>query len=202
MRHWLKGLILLALFVFAAPAQAAILPGTAVDGPSNTIDSASRPDVDVAPDGSAALVYLKSDGGQTHPFVSRFVNGAWSSPQRVDPDSSVINSFPRIAVANGGKVVVTYIRGLLGAAVARISPSPGAPFGAEHIVQAGGSFADVDLSPNGNGYVVAESSNDVFAERLDGTTCPCRGSLWRNRPARRPPPRRRRRTAPRAAPSR
>ena len=170
MRHWLKGLILLPLFVFAAPAQAAILPGTAVDGPSNTIDSASRPDVDVAPDGSAALVYLKSDGGQTHPFVSRFVNGAWSSPQRVDPDSSVTNSFPRIAVANGGKVVVTYIRGLLGAAVARISPSPGAPFGAEHIVQAGGSFADVDLSPNGNGYVVAESSNDVFAERLDGTT--------------------------------
>src|SRR4051794_30625925 len=170
MRHWLKALALLPLLAFAAPAQGAILPGATVDGPSNSIDSTARPDVDVAPDGSAALVYLKSDGGQAHPFVSRFLNGAWSSPQRVDPDSSVINSFPRIAVANGGKVVVTYIRGLVSDAVARISPSPGAPFGAEHIVQAGGSKADVDLSPNGNGYVVAESSNDIFAERLAGDT--------------------------------
>ncbi len=165
-RHWLKATPLLWL-ALAAPASAAILPGVAVDGPSSLIDTA-RPDVDVAPDGSAALVYLKNDGGVNHPFVSRFAGGAWGTPQRVDTGSGVAGSNPRIAVANGGKVVVSYISG--GNAVARISPSTGAPFGAEHIVQAGGSFADVDLSPNGNGYAVAESSNDVFAERLEGET--------------------------------
>jgi hypothetical protein len=166
-RHWLKATPLLLLLALATPAGAAILPGAAVDGPSNLIDT-SRPDVDVAPDNSAALVYLKNDGGQTHPFVSRLVNGAWGAPQRVDSGSGNAASGARVAVANGGKVVVAYISG--GNAVARISAGPGSPFGAEHIVQAGGSRTDVDLSPNGNGYVVAESSNDVFAERLEGST--------------------------------
>ena len=165
MRHWLKATPLLLLLALAAPANGAILPGAAVDGPSNLIDTA-KPDVDVAPDNSAALVYLKSDGGVNHPFVSRLVNGAWSAPQRVDGDSNQAASNARIAVANGGKVVVAYSRG--GDAVARISASPGAAFGAEHIVQAGGTKVDVDLSPNGNGYVVVESSNDIFAERLAG----------------------------------
>ena len=160
-------LAVIAALVGAAPATAAILPGAAVDGPSNLIENA-RPDIDVAPDGSAALVYLKNDGGVNHPFVSRFVNGTWGVPQRVDTGSNVATSNPHIAVANGGKVVVTYIRG--GDAVARISSAPGAAFGAEHIVQAGGSKADVDLSPNGNGYAVVEAANDVFAERLVGET--------------------------------
>jgi hypothetical protein len=164
-RHSLKATALLWL-ALAAPASAAILPGVAVDGPSNLIDTA-RPDVDVAPDGSAALVYLKDDGGVNHPFVSRFTGGAWGAPQRVDTGSAFAGSKPHIAVANGGKVVVTYIRAP-GDAVARISPAPGADFGDEHIIQAGGSSADVDLSPNGNGYAVAEASNDVFAERLEG----------------------------------
>lgn len=165
-RHWLKSTPLVCLLL-AAPANAAILPGVAVDGPSNLIQT-TGPAIDVAPDNSAALVYLKTDGAQIHPFVSRFTSGAWGTPQRVDTGSSNAASGARIAVANGGKVVVGYISG--GNAVARISPSPGAPFGAEHIVQAGGSKVDVDLSPNGNGYAVAESSNDVFAERLEGET--------------------------------
>ena len=165
-RHWLKATPLLWL-ALAAPASAAILPGVAVDGPSNAIDT-SRPDIDVAPDNSAALVYLKNDGGQNHPFVSRFVNGAWGTPQRVDTGSGVAASGAHIAVANGGKVVVAYLRG--GDAVARISSGPGAAFGAEHIVQAGATFADVDLSPGGNGYAVVAASTDVLAERLEGDT--------------------------------
>ena len=165
MRHWLKAIPLVWLLL-AAPASAAILPGVAVDGPSNLIDT-SRPDVDVAPDNSAAVVYLKSDSGVVHPFVSRLVGGAWGTPERVDTDSSQAASNARIAVANGGKVVVAYSRG--GDAVARISSGPGAAFGAERIVQAGGTKVDVDLSPGGNGYVVVESSNDIFAERLEGT---------------------------------
>ena len=166
MKHWLKATPLVWLLL-AAPASAAILPGAAVDGPSNLIDT-TRPDIDVAPDGSAALVYLKSDSGVIHPFVSRFVGGAWGTPERVDTGSAFAASNPRIAVANGGKVVVTYIRN--GDAVARISSAPGAAFGAEHTVQAGAGNADVDLSPGGNGYAVAEASTDVLAERLEGET--------------------------------
>src|SRR5215213_2649295 len=171
MKHSLKTAALSSLtltaLVAAAPATAAILPGAAVDGPSGLIDT-TRPDVDVAADNSAALVYLKSDAGVNHPFVSRFIGGAWGAPQRADTDSLDAASKPRIAIAKGGKVVVTYIAG--GNAVARISAGPGAGFGAEHIVQVSGSSADVDLSPNGNGYAVAESLNDVFAERLVGET--------------------------------
>lgn len=169
MRHWLKTtpLLLILLLVVAAPAHAAILPGAAVDGPSNLVDTA-RPDVDVAPDNSAALVYLKSVGGVNHPFVSRFTGGAWGAPERVDTDSNQAASNPRIAVANGGKVVVAYSRG--GAAVARISAAPGAAFGAERIVNAAGTGVDVDLSPNGNGYVGVQNGADIFADRLVGDT--------------------------------
>src|SRR5215210_8091504 len=129
MKHSLKAaaVALAAALVAAAPATAAILPGTAVDGPSNLIDTA-RPDIDVAPDNSAALVYLKSDGGVNHPFVSRFTSGTWGAPQRVDTGSAVAASKPRIAIANGGRVVVTYIRGVPSDAVARISAGPGAAF--------------------------------------------------------------------------
>jgi hypothetical protein len=167
MKNWLRATPVILALAAPAPAGAAILPGVAVDGPSNAI-STVRPDIDVAPDNSAALVYLKTDGGVNHPFVSRFVNGAWGTPQRVDTGSATAASGAHIAVANGGKVVVTYITG--GSAVARISSAPGAPFGAEHVIQAGGSKADVDLSPNGNGYAVVESLGDIFAERLAGET--------------------------------
>ena len=166
MRHWLKALALLPLLVFAAPAQAAILPGTAVDGPSNSIDSTSRPDVDVAPDDSAALVYLKNDGGQNasvrlaarerrlgRTTASRFRFGVTRRPVSTSPSRTAARSSSRTSAVGRRRAD---------------KRRPGAPFGAEHIVQAGGSRSDVDLSPNGNGYVVAESSNDIFAERLDG----------------------------------
>jgi hypothetical protein len=154
----------------ATPASAAILPGVAVDGPSADIEINVTPEIDVAPDGSAALVYLKKVSGVAHPYVSRFVNGAWAAGQRVDVGDNDPASQPRIAVANGGKVVVTYVSGAGGDSVARISPSTAAAFGAEHILQAGGDKANVDLSPNGNGYAAIEDNGNVFAERLQGST--------------------------------
>jgi hypothetical protein len=160
-------LALMAALAGAAPAAAAILPGTAVDGPSSLIDTV-KPDIDVAPDNSAALVYLKNDGGVNHPFVSRFTGGAWGAPQRVDAGSANAASNLRIAVANGGKVVVAYVSGAN--AVARISSGPGADFGAEQLLKAGGDDVYVDLSPNGNGYALIVDNFDIFARRLEGTT--------------------------------
>ena len=156
-----------AALAAASPAGAAIVPGQAVDGPSADI-SAALPRVDVAPDGSAALVYLKTIDGEEHPFVSRLVNGAWSSPVQVDPGSNDVAEAPRIAVANGGKIVVTARSATV--VVAWVSPGAGAPFGASTPLQAAGRYGNVDLAPNGNGYAVSSDINNVVAWRLEGTT--------------------------------
>ncbi len=157
------------LLAVASPASAGIVPGVAVDGPSNQIDGAA-PRVDVAPDGSAALVYLKLVGANLHPFVSTLEGGAWSAPVEVDPALAVTTSGARIAVANGGKVVVTYKKGAAGPLVAQVRPSAGAPFGASQDLAPAGTSAEIDLAGNGNGYAAGSSNNDVFAARLEGTT--------------------------------
>lgn len=81
-----------------------------MDGPSADILDMQSVDVDMAPDRTAALAYLKRVGGVDHVFVSRLENGAWTGPQRVDAG---LDTYPSrnlsIAVANGGKVVVTFL---------------------------------------------------------------------------------------------
>ncbi len=159
------GVTCLAAIAPVSPAAAAILPGIAIDGPSATVGP-GLPRIDVAPDGSAALVYLKTVDGEDHPFVSRLVNGAWSPPQQVDPGSNEVSEAPRIAIANGGKTVVTFRSATV--VVARVSPSGGAPFGPPQTIQAAGRYGNVDLAPNGNGYVISSDNADVVAWRLDG----------------------------------
>ena len=161
-------LICAALLAGSAPASAGIVPGVAVDGPSADIQGAA-PRIDVAPDGSAALVYLKQVGGVNHVFVSSFVSGTWGAPVDVDPGLAVAADQPRIAVANGGKVVVTYKKGA-GAVVAQVRPAGGAAFGASADLAPAGAHAEVDLAGNGNGYAAGRNNNDIFAQRLDGTT--------------------------------
>src|ERR1700750_471085 len=81
----LPPLFILAVFgALLAPAasDAAILPGKAVDGPSAA--SKALGDVDVAPDGTGGIVYIKSDNGKDHVFVARYANGQFGSPARVD----------------------------------------------------------------------------------------------------------------------
>lgn len=141
----------------------------AVNGPSPLIESAA-PRVDVAPDGSAALVYLKDVGGNDHPFVSTFSGGVWSAPVDVDPTIAVATSAARIAVGNGGKVVVTYKKGVAGPLVAQIRPAAGAAFGPAQDLAPAGVSAEVDLAGNGNGYAVGSDNGDIFARRLEGTT--------------------------------
>jgi hypothetical protein len=160
-------LICAAALVVVPPASAGIVPGVAVDGPSAEVQDI-QPRVDVAPDGSAALVYLKQVGGVNHPFVSSFMNGAWSAPVDVDPTlGATAAGPPRIAVANGGKVVVTYKRGA-GGVVAHVRPATGASFGPPANLAPGGTHAEVDLAGNGNGYAVGSESNDVYGQRLEG----------------------------------
>jgi hypothetical protein len=159
-----------------AAADAAIVPGAPVDGPSADITANSVVQADVAPDGTAAIAYLK--GATPKVWVSRLVGGAWGAPEQVDslPGAS---SNPRIAVANGGKVVVTFANG--GNLQAVVKPSAETPFGTPTNIGNTAQYGEVDLAPNGNGYVAIKGTTVLTASRLDGTTfTPITGDLNNN----------------------
>jgi len=151
-------------------AEAAIVPGATVDGPSaNILASGNTVQSDVAPDGTAAIAYLKVDGAFAHVWVSRLVAGAWTVPEQIDVGFVGNSSAPRIAVANGGKIVVTFVSGTN--VFAAIKPNAGNPFGAPADLTAIGSdYAQVDLAPGGNGYVAIHQGFNVVVKRLEGTT--------------------------------
>ena len=121
----------------------------------------------MAPDNSAALVYLKSDGGQNHPFVSRFVNGAWGAPQRVDPDSSNAASVPahRFGQRRQGRRQLHHAAATPSPASARLpgrrsAPSTSSRPAAAWRMSTCPRTAMATSSPR--------ASNDIFAERLEG----------------------------------
>ena len=139
---------------------------------------------DVAPDGTAAVAYLK--GAPTpHVWVSRLVGGAWGAPEQVESLPGAASN-PRIAVANGGKVVVTFANG--GNLQAVIKPTAGAAFGTPANIGTGGSYGEIDLAPNGNGYVAIKAGNvltavapgrhDVHAGRRSPEQQPPPGGRW------------------------
>jgi hypothetical protein len=148
-----------------AAADAAIVPGATVDGPSADITANSVVQADVAPDGTAAIAYLK--GATPHVWVSRLVGGAWTAPEQAE-SLPTASSNPRIAVANGGKVVVTFANG--GSVQAVIKPNAAAPFGTPTVLAPTSDYGQVDLAPGGNGYVAIHQNNDVRASRLEGST--------------------------------
>src|ERR1700742_3000087 len=84
-------LLIAATGALLAPAasDAAILPGKAIDGPSAAIKAFG--DVDVAPDGTGGIVYIKSDNGKDHVFVARYSGGQFGTPERVDTDAGIAN---------------------------------------------------------------------------------------------------------------
>jgi hypothetical protein len=163
-----------AAFALApATADAAIVPGAPVDGPSADITANSVVQSDVAPDGTAAIAYLK--GATPKVWVSRLVGGAWAPPQQAE-NLAGASTNPRIAVANGGKVVVTFANG--GNVHAVVKPNAGAAFGTATSIGLGGQYGELDLAPDGNGYVAIKATPLLTAARLEGTTfTPVAGAL-------------------------
>jgi hypothetical protein len=125
------GLAALVLAVRPQPAQAVILPGQTIDGPSEDIVGFGG--VAMAEDGTGGIVYLKRVGGVPHVFVSRFAEGRWSAPIEVDPrcrptgsateqaeeqqrevrgeeckKAAFAASWPRIGAADGGELIVVW----------------------------------------------------------------------------------------------
>jgi hypothetical protein len=100
------GLVTVVLLAPAQPARALILPAQTIDGPSEDIVGFGG--VAMAEDGTGGLVYLKRVDGVPHVFVSRFVEGHWLAPIRVDTEGPYAASWPRIGAANGGELMVIW----------------------------------------------------------------------------------------------
>lgn len=106
---WLLVPPLALALVLAAPlvpARAVILPATTIDGPSENIVGFGG--VAMAADGTGGLVYLKRVDGVAHVFVSRYAEGRWSLPIRVDTEEPFAASWPRIGAAEGGELIVVW----------------------------------------------------------------------------------------------
>jgi hypothetical protein len=100
------GVILLILALPITSARAVILPASTIDGPSQSIVGFGG--VAMAEDGTGGVVYLKRVEGVTHLFVSRYVNGQWQMPIRVDGEEPFAASWPRIGAANDGELIVVW----------------------------------------------------------------------------------------------
>jgi hypothetical protein len=154
----------LALMLSPGGARAVILPAQTIDGPSESIVGFGG--VAMAEDGTGGVVYLERVAGVTHVFVARLVEGHWLAPIRVDTEEPYAASWPRIAAADGGELIVVWatpfatekqhpVDELLGATLA-----PGADsFGRAQIIdpdirEGTGTSPDLVMSPTGQADVV------------------------------------------------
>jgi hypothetical protein len=145
-------------------ARAVILPAQTIDGPSEDIVGFGG--VAMAEDGTGGLVYLKRVDGVPHVFVSRYVEGKWLAPIRVDYEEPFAGSWPRIGAANGGELIVVWatpfatdkekplyelLGSLLGPGGGRFGP---ATIVDGDIEEAAGTSPDLEVSSTGQADVV------------------------------------------------
>jgi hypothetical protein len=147
-----------------AVAQAVILPATTIDGPGEDIVGFGG--VAMAEGGGGGLVYLKRVDGVPHVFVSRYTGGRWLAPIRVDSQEPYAASWPRIAAAEGGELLVVWatpfasrngkpVYELLGALLgAGGSSFGGATIIDQNIEEATGTSPDLAMSSTGQADVV------------------------------------------------
>jgi hypothetical protein len=171
----LAALALVAL-AFAAPASAGWFAAEPVDGPS--ADILALGDVDLARDGTGALVYLKREGGVAHVFVSRFHGGSWHAPERVDVGLDAAAAEAVVAAADGARVAVAFASGgrVYGVLLAGATAAPTAPallHAPEDPAQTAESLS-ADMGINGTFYVAFTAPGaggaDVRVARLQDAT--------------------------------
>jgi hypothetical protein len=155
-----------ALFA-AAPAAADFFPGETLDGPGS--DIVRLGDVDVARDGTGAVVYVKREGGTEHVFVSRLVGGVFRGPERVDAGIDAAGGQPVVAASDGGRLAIAFIGG--GTLFANVAKSSGEGFQGSQALANGASNPSIDMSINGGAYISftgpGGSNLDVRAAHLE-----------------------------------
>lgn len=147
----LAAVLFAALLLVAPSARAELYTGELAVGPLGPLKSMGN--VDLAPDGSGAVVYTVEEGGADHVFVSRLSNGAWGRPERVDGALGAPSGQPVVSAADGGRVAVAFINA--GNVIAVTKPSATAAWGAPQTVwgSGGASSPSLDLSVNRKGYL-------------------------------------------------
>lgn len=161
-------------------AEALILAPQTVDGPSSTIGEFGG--TAIAADGTGGVVYTKQVEGVQHVFAVQYSDGSWHAPVRVDWQDPYAATYPRIAAADNGQLVVVWVsqvatvRGRPQAALYSSTLDAGAnSFGAEIMVDPNvGEGAGVDpsvaLAQTGQGYVAYRAVTDNFSSSDVQTT--------------------------------
>lgn len=96
-----------ASLAMSAPARADVLPADRVDASADVLDLGG---VAMADDGTGGVVYRRREDGRPHIFVSRFTGSNWTRPQRVDSGQQFESTWPRIAAASRGRLLVTWVQ--------------------------------------------------------------------------------------------
>lgn len=126
-------------------------------------------------DGTGGLVYTKQVDGVQHVFAAQYSGGQWRAPVRVDWQSSYGATYPRIAAANGGWLVVVWVGqiatvdGRVQSALYSATLEPGATsFGEPFIVdpdvgEGEGVDPSIAIASSGQGLVAYRAITDNFS---------------------------------------
>lgn len=161
-------LILAVTAALAAPtgAQAAFFPGEPIDGPGDAVTALGE--VELAPDGTGAVAYLKRDAGADHVFVARFTGGRFQVPERVDAGLGAASSQPVVAADDEGRLAVAFVNG---GTLHVVNRMPGEGFGTPQAIAGAASNPDVALGVGAKGYLVwvqpGSSAADLRAASVD-----------------------------------
>src|SRR5215831_14565857 len=167
---------LIPLAAHASTAGAVILPAQTIDGPGEQIVGFGG--VAMAEDGSGGVVYLKRVEGVAHVFVSRYVDGHWLAPIRVDAGEPYAAGWPRIGAADGGELVVVWatpfategsrpVDELLGSTLGPGSTAFGPAMIVDPNIRAGtGTTPDLAMSSTGQADVVYRVVNESSGQSI------------------------------------
>lgn len=169
-------------WAWAPAARAVILPPVTIDGPSSAIGEFGG--AAVSEDGTGGLVYTKQVGGAQHVFAAQYLHGHWLAPVRVDWGNPYGATYPRIAAADGGWLVVVWVTqiatvdGRVQRALEASTLSPGGSSFGEQITvdpdvgEGEGVDPSLALAANGQGYVAYRAVTENFKEGPQTTIQP------------------------------
>lgn len=92
----------------AASVSARTTAAVPIIGPDATIIDLGG--VAMAPDGSGGVVFRRFEDGAPHVYAARYDGERWHDAQRIDVGQRFSSSWPRIAAADQGRLVVSWVQ--------------------------------------------------------------------------------------------